>query len=682
MRILWIAAICVSWQFSDAYFSMPKFLCIPPFVAINGSCLIPTTTKPLIPPCLKNPQNLTVSPENRKIVTVSPWNSLPEDEDSIGKSISKDKEPSLPIKVPVKPITENSPSAGAVEGGNKDQRLKPIPGTRPGNLPMNPKISQTDKLGNVILSSKKPTKIPLSPNPQEISKIAPTNPIIPDTDEIINRLVPSERPNQIQLPGIIGAGSETQPKVPTLPVTDNLVDLLKPPRIPTQKIPGSKPPMLPKIPKTDHLINGKLPSGDLIGKQNPSKNPKIPYDNEVINGLLPSERPSPIQLPGITGVGSETPPLPVTYNLEDLVKPPGIPPLEMLGSNPQNPKIPKTDHLINGKLPSGDLIGKQHPSKNPKIPDTDEIIKNLLPSERPGITGVGSESPPKIPTLPVTDNLEDLLKPPGIPPHEIPGSKLQNPKIPKTDHLINGKLPSRDLIGKQHPSKNLKTPDTDKVINGLLPSERPSQIRLPGITGVGSGTQPIVPTLPVTDNLEDLLKPPGIPPLEIPGSNPQILPKIPKTDHLINGKLPSGDLIGKQHPSINPITPDTDEVINGLLPSERPSQILLPGITGVGSETPPLPVTDNLEDLLKPPGIPPLEMAGSNPQIPKIPKTDHLINGNLPSGDLIGKPHPPKYNLPGMPKIIDPKMPKLIRPEDLYPKDINIYQLLPKDIFY
>ncbi|XP_039228675.1 protein PELPK1 isoform X4 [Drosophila yakuba] len=522
MRILWIAAISVSWQFSDAHFFMPNFLCIPPFVAINGSCLIPPITKPLIPPCLKNPQNLNLFPENRKIVTVSPWNFLPEDDDSIGKNISEDKEPSLPIKVPVKPITQNSPSAGAVEGGNKHQRLKPIPGTRPGNPSMNPKISQTHELGIGILPSKKPTKIPLPP----------------------------ALPSDLRLP-----------KDPSMPDTVPVTDLT--------------------IPDADKLTDGILPSIDL------------PRD------LLTPEVPS-------------------------------------------NPKE----------------ISKIEPT-NPIIPDTDEIINRLLPSERP-----------------------NQIQLPGI-----PGSKPPMlPKIAKPDHLINGKLPSRDSIGKQHPSKNRKTPNTDEV-NRLLPSERPNQITLPGITGVGSETQPKVPPLPVTDNLVDPLKPPKIPLHKIPGSKPPMLPKIPNTEHLINGKLPSGDLIGKQHPSINPKIPDDNEVINGLLPYERPNQIQLPGITGVGSGTqlidPTLPGTDNSEDLLKPPGIPPLEMPGSNQQIhPKIPKTDHLINGELPSADLIAKPDPPKINLPGMPKIIDPKIPKMIRPEDLYPKEINIYQLLPKDIFY
>ncbi|KRJ99694.1 protein PELPK1 isoform X2 [Drosophila yakuba] len=573
MRILWIAAISVSWQFSDAHFFMPNFLCIPPFVAINGSCLIPPITKPLIPPCLKNPQNLNLFPENRKIVTVSPWNFLPEDDDSIGKNISEDKEPSLPIKVPVKPITQNSPSAGAVEGGNKHQRLKPsVPANK---LPIETSVN------------------PSNPEPKEtiIRKPEESNQ---------NKSNPGQVPNESKHPE---KGSNTGSK-------------LKP-------IPGTRP-------------------------GNPSMNPKISQTHELGIGILPSKKPTKIPLP------PALPSMPDTVPVTDLT-------------------IPDADKLTDGILPSIDLprdlltpevpsnpkeISKIEPT-NPIIPDTDEIINRLLPSERP-----------------------NQIQLPGI-----PGSKPPMlPKIAKPDHLINGKLPSRDSIGKQHPSKNRKTPNTDEV-NRLLPSERPNQITLPGITGVGSETQPKVPPLPVTDNLVDPLKPPKIPLHKIPGSKPPMLPKIPNTEHLINGKLPSGDLIGKQHPSINPKIPDDNEVINGLLPYERPNQIQLPGITGVGSGTqlidPTLPGTDNSEDLLKPPGIPPLEMPGSNQQIhPKIPKTDHLINGELPSADLIAKPDPPKINLPGMPKIIDPKIPKMIRPEDLYPKEINIYQLLPKDIFY
>ncbi|KRJ99692.1 protein PELPK1 isoform X5 [Drosophila yakuba] len=423
MRILWIAAISVSWQFSDAHFFMPNFLCIPPFVAINGSCLIPPITKPLIPPCLKNPQNLNLFPENRKIVTVSPWNFLPEDDDSIGKNISEDKEPSLPIKVPVKPITQNSPSAGAVEGGNKHQRLKPsVPANK---LPIETSVN------------------PSNPEPKEtiIRKPEESNQ---------NKSNPGQVPNESKHPE---KGSNTGSK-------------LKP-------IPGTRP-------------------------GNPSMNPKISQTHELGIGILPSKKPTKIPLP---------PALPSDLRL------------------PKDPSMPDT-------VPVTDLT----------IPDADKLTDGILPS---------------------IDLPRDLLTP------EVPSNPKEISKIEPTNPII---------------------PDTDEIINRLLPSERPNQIQLPGITGVGSGTQLIDPTLPGTDNSEDLLKPPGIPPLEMPGSNQQIHPKIPKTDH--------------------------------------------------------------------------------------------LINGELPSADLIAKPDPPKINLPGMPKIIDPKIPKMIRPEDLYPKEINIYQLLPKDIFY
>ncbi|XP_039483875.1 zonadhesin isoform X2 [Drosophila santomea] len=646
MRILLIAAISVSWQFSDAYLFMPNFLCIPPFVAINGSCLIPTTTKPLIPPCLKNSQNVTVFPKNRKIVTVSPWNILPEDDDNIGKNISKDKEASLPIKVPVKPITENSPSAGAVEGGNKDQRLNPtVPDAN--KLPTDSLVNPSNPEPNDTFFKKPEVSDQNKRNPEIISpskqsgKGSNSGSALKEYDQ--NKINPGQKTDESKNSG---KGSNTGSK-------------LKP-------IPGSRPgttPMNPTISQTENLGNGILPSkkptkiplppilGESVGFL-PSS-PSIPDSVKIDNGILPSEIPIQHPLPGDLGLPKD-PSMPETVPVKDLT-------------------IPDADKLTDGILPSIDLprdlltpevpsnpkeISKIEPTK-PIIPDTDEIINRLLPSER-----------------------LNQIQLPGIPESKPP----MLPKIPKPDHLINGKLPSRDLIGKQHPSKNPKDPNTDEV-NRLLPSERPNQITLPGITGVGSETQPKVPPLPVTDNLVDLLKPPRIPSHKIPGSKPPMLPTIPNTEQLINGKLPSGDLIGKQHPSKNPKIPDDYEVINGLLPNERPNQIPLPEITGVGSGTQPieptLPVTDNLEDLLKPPGIPPLEMPGSNQQIhPKIPKTDHLINGELPSADLIAKPDPPKINLPGMPKITDPKIPKMIRPEDLYPKDINIYQLLPKDIFY
>ncbi|EDW56683.1 GM15864 [Drosophila sechellia] len=132
MGIFWIAAISFSWQFSDAFYYMPKFLCIPPYVAINGSCLIPTPTEPTILPCLKNLQNSAVFPKNREVVTVSPPNLIPEDGDTIGEGHSKDKKPNIPIKIPVKPISEYSqinnipPEEGSFEGDNTNKDLNPV----------------------------------------------------------------------------------------------------------------------------------------------------------------------------------------------------------------------------------------------------------------------------------------------------------------------------------------------------------------------------------------------------------------------------------------------------------------------------------------------------------------------------------------------------------------------------
>ncbi|KQS62311.1 uncharacterized protein Dere_GG22141 [Drosophila erecta] len=267
MRILWIVAISVSWQFSDAYFFMPKFLCIPPFVAINGSCLIPTTTKPLIPPCSKNPQNSTVLPENPEIVTVTPPDLLPEDGDSIGENIAKDKEPSLPIKVPAVPsenevstessVNTSSPAPddtiisnpeiippskhvnsseiltnpGQETDGSqhpgKGTTLKPIvPDANKVSTESSANTTNLDPNDNII---KKPEVSDQNISGGSVGGL-PITPSIPDTDEIASGISPG-----IPLPGITEVGSETHPIVPTHP-TDNLMPKIIEPQIPIPKL--------------------------------------------------------------------------------------------------------------------------------------------------------------------------------------------------------------------------------------------------------------------------------------------------------------------------------------------------------------------------------------------------------------------------------------------------------------
>ncbi|XP_026836256.1 leucine-rich repeat extensin-like protein 5 [Drosophila erecta] len=466
MRILWIVAISVSWQFSDAYFFMPKFLCIPPFVAINGSCLIPTTTKPLIPPCSKNPQNSTVLPENPEIVTVTPPDLLPEDGDSIGENIAKDKEPSLPIKVPAVPsenevstessVNTSSPAPddtiisnpeiippskhvnsseiltnpGQETDGSqhpgKGTTLKPIvPDANKVSTESSANTTNLDPNDNIIKKPEVSDQNPISENPTRNKTDSESNKIIGE-DLLPEHVGNQTKPSSNSSTNITGTTPGNPPTNPIISGTDNLGNVILPP-ISGGSVGGL--PITPSIPDTDEIASGISPGiplpGNLSLPKDPSM-PEIPDTEKLINDILPSGRPPKVSL----------------NNPEEISKIPAI-----------NPITPDTGKVI--PLPGN----SSHPTMTP-------------------ITEVGSETHPIVPTHP-TDN---LVGPPKIPPHEVPGLKPPiPPKIPETNHLVNGSLPSGDLIDKYNPPKIPEIPDTDELINRLLPTQRPTQIPLPGI---------------------------------------------------------------------------------------------------------------------------------------------------------------------------------------------------------
>ncbi|XP_033155728.1 proteoglycan 4 isoform X1 [Drosophila mauritiana] len=377
-------------------------------------------------------------------------------------------------------------------------------------------------------------------------------------------------------------------------------------------------------------------TGDLI-PENMESQTKL---SSVSLAKIPSTRPTISQPPkkGISILPAKMPPR-IYYDL-----------------NPPKSEIPSISGADAGVLPI-----------SPSIPDTDKISSGILPSEIPIQTALpGDLNPSKDPSM----------------PEMVP---VRDPSIPDTENLIKNTLPSEGLSKIVSPG-DLHTPiipDTNEVINGLLPSERPNQVPSSGntghpnthqITGVVSATKPVVPALPGTHNLVPVPKQP-------------ILPKIPEADHSINEE----DLNAKpQSPKIH--IPGAPKIINPKIHIPESKEPIIPKI----------PETDHLineEDLIGKPQSLKIHIPGApkiidpkihipeskEPILPKISETDHLINVK----DLIAKPQSPKIHIPETPKIIepkiqipeDPKMPKLIRPEDLYPKDINIYDLLPKDMF-
>ncbi|XP_070850875.1 mucin-5AC [Drosophila suzukii] len=78
MGIVWIVTLSLLGELSDALY-MPKFLCVPPYVAFDGSCIITTTSKPRILPCSGNSSNKSsVSEKDTTEISteVTPWNSI------------------------------------------------------------------------------------------------------------------------------------------------------------------------------------------------------------------------------------------------------------------------------------------------------------------------------------------------------------------------------------------------------------------------------------------------------------------------------------------------------------------------------------------------------------------------------------------------------------------------------
>ncbi|XP_044778469.1 titin isoform X9 [Drosophila simulans] len=417
-----------------------------------------------------------------------------------------------------------------------------------------------------------------------------------------------------------------------------------------------------------------------------SENPTI----NITGDLLPENMESPTKLSSVSlaKIPSTRPTISQPPKKGISILPPKMPPRIYYDLNPPKSKIPSISGADAGVLPI-----------SPSIPDTDKISSGILPSEIPSISETDAGFLPISPSIPDTDKISSGILPSEIPiqtalPGDLNPSKdpsmpemgpVRDPSIPDTENLIKNTLPSEGLskivsLGDLHTPI---IPDTNEVINGLLPSERPNQIPSSGntghpnthqITGVVSATKPVVPALPGTHNLVPVPKQP-------------ILPKIPEADHSINEEHLNAK---PQSPKIH--IPGAPKIIDPKIHIPKSKEPILPKI----------PETDHLineEDLIGKPQSPKIHTPeapkiidpkihipeSKEPILPKISETDHLINVK----DLIAKPQSPKIHIPETPKIIepkiqipeDPKMPKLIRPEDLYPKDINIYDLLPKDMF-